>query len=215
MRMCTMLCSVLAIFMWLALAMTVPVLAQQGTAAAPAPVTPPSMDTVQGAPQQVQSPAHSAGDFAAGGQDFPILRTMGGLALVICLIIAGVMGGKKFLPHYFTKKTGDKQLKLLESLAMGDKRSVALIQVDDKILLVGNTPQQITLLADISGSISLATTPELAPHTAQPTVPARTNGDSFRSLYEVEKKQPSRGTPKVIPPDVRAKMRQLRDALEH
>jgi flagellar biosynthetic protein FliO len=215
MRMCATLCSTIAIVMWLVLALSGPAWAQQGTAAGQASAAPPPIETVPGTPQQAQSPAHSAGDFASGGQDFPILRTLGGLALVICLLIAGVIGGKKFLPQYFAKQTGDKQLKLLESLAMGDKRSVALIQVDDKILLVGNTPQQITLLANISGSLSLAATPELAPQTSQPSTAARTNGDSFRSLYEVEKKQPSRGTPKVIPPDIRAKMRQLREALEH
>ena len=63
---------------------------------------------------------------------FPLYRTVGGMGLVLCLMIALYFGARKFFPQYFRKADSEQNLKVLETLSMGDRRSIALIQVADK-----------------------------------------------------------------------------------
>ena len=102
-------------------------------------------------------------------------------------------------------------MKVVETLPMGDKRSIALVQVDDSWFLVGNTASQISLLARLPWEFSLGLDRDL---TSSEPAAAAAPRDSSRRLYPVERKQPGPATPRPIPPDVRAKMRQLREALE-
>jgi flagellar biosynthetic protein FliO len=158
----------------------------------------------------------SAAEPASSNYDFPVLQTLGGFGLVISLIFIGVFLAKKFVPQYFGKNSGEKHLKVLESLPLGDKRSIALIQFDNKRFLVGNTTHQISLLSPASGFHSSASDSEVSSLANFNNVAGKTNGNSFRSLYEADKvNSPGNGSNgKIIPPDIRAKMRQLREALE-
>jgi flagellar biogenesis protein FliO len=142
--------------------------------------------------------------------DFALLRTVGALGLVVSLIVIGFLTARKFMPHLFSRSTGGQRMKLVETLPMGDKRSIALVQVDDSWFLVGNAEKQISLLARLPWEFSLS-----SEHEASKQAPAAsTEKDRLRKLYQFEKKPLSAGTPKPIPADVRAKMRQLREALE-
>lgn len=135
-----------------------------------------------------------------------LVRTLGGLGIVLALITAGYFAARRFAPRYFAKRDAHRSLRLVENLAMGEKRSVAIIAVEDRHYLIGNTPNGITLLAAIPGTF------------AQPEEPAeadaRASGEnSFRSLYEMESGA-GRASAKIIPPEIQAKMRRLREALE-
>jgi len=147
----------------------------------------------------------------APASDFSLMRTIGALGLVISLIVIGFWGARKYAPHLFNRRPGEHRMKVVETLPMGDKRSIALVQVDDSCFLVGNTSSQISLLARLPWEFSLG-----LEHGVTDAEPASAPGfrDSSRKLYEVEKRQPGSGKPRPIPPDVRAKMRQLREALE-
>ncbi len=140
-----------------------------------------------------------------GIPDYPVLRTIGGLGLVISLIVLGFFAARKYAPQLFNRKPGQQKLKILETLSMGDKRSIALVQVEGACYLVGNTAHQINLLAQLPPDFPLTRSSY-----------GTDAGDAFRKLYEVEKKPSAgKGVPKPIPAEVRAKMRQLREALEH
>ncbi len=141
-----------------------------------------------------------------------ILQTLGGLGVVCSLIVFGFLAAKKFAPQYFARGLGGKNLKVIETVSMGEKRAIALVQVGTKRLLVGNTAHQITLLAQLDEQISLVSEPVALTAAAPKSAP-----ESFRNLYDVEKNRGKTavGKPKTISPDVRAKMRQLREALEH
>jgi flagellar biosynthetic protein FliO len=146
---------------------------------------------------------------------FPTLRAIGGLGIVLCLIAAGFFAAKKFAPQYFTKSSLGKNLKVIETLSMGDKRSISIIQVANGRYLVGNTAHQINLLTPLPEKLSLVS--ELESPQAQAELkkePRRESRSHFRSLFEAEK---SRSTPQSghpLPEDLRTKMRQLREALE-
>jgi flagellar biogenesis protein FliO len=172
---------------------------QVAQAASPASATPPALVAP---PASAIPPTTTAPAEASGIPDYPVFRTLGGLGVVISMIVLGFFAARKYAPQFFNRTPCEQRLKILESLSMGDKRSIALVQVEGACYLVGNTGHQINLLAQLPQDF-----PQSRPGYGLDS------GDSFRKLYEVEKK-PGKGVPKAIPPDVRAKMRQLREALE-
>jgi flagellar biosynthetic protein FliO len=145
---------------------------------------------------------------------FPVLRTIGGMGLVVFLMAGAFFGAKKFAPRYFNKPASQRNLKIVETLGMGDRRSISLIEVGGARFLVGNTPQQINLLATLSEPVSLVSEPETA-ETTTPKAPVKKgSGAPFRNLFEIEKGRPTQNAAHPLPDDLRVKMRQLRDALE-
>lgn len=144
---------------------------------------------------------------------FPVMRTVGGIGLVACLMIAAFFVAKKFAPRYFHKPASQRSLKIIETLAMGDKRSISLVEVDNSRFLVGNTPHQINLLAALPESLSLVSEPERTSAAPKP-INRRESSSPFRNLFEVEKNRPAQYAGSRLPEDLRAKMRQLREALE-
>jgi flagellar biosynthetic protein FliO len=175
-----------------------------------AEATPPPAPIAQAVPAQAAPPQA----VEAQSSDFPLMRTLGGLGLVLCLIVFGFLAAKKFAPQFFTKNPSGKNLKLLETLSMGEKRSIAVVEFHDQRFLVGNTPQQISLLACFPGTIPLVSEPEISLLSDSGGAKAKAT-QQFRNIYEMEKTRPRNlGKPKQIPEDVKAKMRQLREALE-
>ena len=148
-----------------------------------------------------------------GAAEFPVLRTAGGFALVISLILIAFLVARKVAPQYFNRRESQRNLKVIESLSVGEKRTVALIQVGERRFLIGNTPHQITLLSQLEDEFPLLAAPEKpGPGESAPQKPTHL----FRRFYETEKNRSilGLGKEKTMPPDVRAKMRQLREALE-
>ncbi len=174
--------------------------AKKSADVSPAPV----VDQVQEAlPEELQEPeAH-----------FPVLRTIGGLGLVLCLMIAVYFAARRFAPRYFHNTGSEKSLRVIETLAMGDRRSISLIEVANNRFIVGNTPHQISLLAALTEPLSLVSESR-TPAVKAKDAPQNESRIPFRNLFEVEKKRPSQYTANPLPEDIRTKMRQLRESLE-
>lgn len=170
--------------------------------------SPNSEITFQAQPQESLMPEIPAESF-----QFPVFRTIGGLGLVLSFMVALYFGARKYFPQYFQKADSEKNLRMLETLSMGDRRSIALIQVAGMRFLVGNTSHQINLLTTI---------PEPNPSANEagaPTSPYvekenKKSGDSFRNLFEFEKKRSVQNSGNPLPEDIRNKMRLLREALD-
>lgn len=144
---------------------------------------------------------------------FPVMRTLGGMGLVLCLMGGVYFGAKKFAPRFFPKAISERNLKILETLSMGDKRSIALIEIGNNRFLIGNTPNQINLLATLAEPLSLVSEPDATLSDARETG-KRESRPAFKNLFEIEKKRPTQYTGNSLPDDIRTKMRQLREALE-
>jgi flagellar biosynthetic protein FliO len=144
---------------------------------------------------------------------YPTLRAVGGLGIVLCLIVAGFFAVKKFAPQYFTKSSSEKNLKVIETLSMGDRRSISIIQVAHSKYLVGNTAHQINLLTALPEELSLVSEPE-SPQAELKKEPRRGSRNHFRSLFETEKSRSAPQSGHPLSEDLRTKMRQLREALE-
>lgn len=173
-------------------------------------------------PEAEAAPAVTAEQAMMLGSDvpeLPMLRAFGGLGLVLCLLIGAYFGIRKFAPGYFPKTLsgGGKNLKIVESIGMGDRRSIALVEVGGKRFLVGSTPQQINLLTTLPEHFSLVAEEEevnvvkVAGGMKEEAVERQT----FRNLFDKGKKRPAMNSGKVLPEEVRQKMRRLREALEN
>ena len=67
-----------------------------------------------------------------------------GLAYVVTRLVAGN------IPARSARKTRGKMLGSVEQLYMGRDRQIVLVQAGDRYLLLGNTPTQITTLAEFT-----------------------------------------------------------------
>ena len=154
------------------------------------------------------------------GSDVPqlsMLRVFGGMGLVLCMLVGAYIGIRKFAPGYFPKTSSDgKNLKIVESIGMGDRRSIALVEVGGKRFLIGSTPQQINLLTTLPEHFSLVAE-EYEVNTVKVANGLKEEGErqTFRNLFEMGKRRPVRHPEKVLPDEVRQKMRRLREALEN
>jgi flagellar biogenesis protein FliO len=143
---------------------------------------------------------------ASGWAD--LIKTAGGIGLVVSLILGGYFVFRRFAPQCIARRPAERTLRVIESVSMGDKRALAIVQVGSKQFLVASTPGQIALLTALPDAGS-------APAGEAPRAEAAP-GAKFRNLYELEKKSdPVRPAARpVLPPDIRGKMQQLRKALE-
>lgn len=177
--------------------------------AAPEAAAPPA---TAGPPATVtSSPAVPATAWMDSG--ISMIKTVGAVGLVICLILAGSILFRKIAPQYMSKRPNERILKLVETLSIGDKRSILLVQAGNKRLLLAGTPSQVTLLTPLSEGAPHFSTEAVEP--VEDEVPAASSA-SFRNLYELEKKAPPvrPSARHTLPPDIRGKMRELRKALE-
>ena len=160
----------------------------------------------------------AADDAAMFGSDVPsMFRAFGGMGLVLCLLLGAYFGIRKFAPGYFPKATSNgKNLKIVESLGMGDRRSIALVEVGEKRFLIGSTPQQINLLTALPEHFSLVAEDNDVKEIKGLKVKEEGERQSFRNLFEAAgKKHTIKHSGHVLPDEIRQKMRQLREALEN
>jgi len=82
-----------------------------------------------------------------------LFRTLLCLVVVVGMIFLMIFMLRKFL--YRNKRTGDEHLKVLGSTFLGPKKSVCLVKVMDRILVLGVTESSITLLSEMGGDAAL------------------------------------------------------------
>jgi len=157
------------------------------------------------------SPAQEGQQSAAA--QFSMIRTIGGLGLVLCLMIGLYFAARRYAPQYFTKGASAKSLKVIETLSMGDKRSISMVEAANRRFLLGNTPHQISLLAVLPDPVSMVSEPEPAATSFLDSSKADSR-TVFRNLFEAEKTPPASPMFNPLPEELRAKMRQLRASLE-
>lgn len=148
----------------------------------------------------------------------PIVRVGGAVGLVLSIALGGFWALRKFAPNRFPRKPAEKTLRLLETLPMGEKRSIAVVEVAGKRFLIGNTPNEITMLAPLEAGLpresraieGTGATFGEAPSAARPV------SGRFLNLILSERNTPPRTRANASPlsPDIVGKMRELREALE-
>ena len=185
-------------------------------APAPVPALPsPSPET----PAAAAEPAPS--DLPAGTWQetlAPMVRIGGAVGLVLSIALGGFWALRKFAPNRFPRKPAEKTLRLIETLPMGEKRSIAVVEVAGKRFLIGNTPNEITMLSPLEVGLPRESRAAEGTGAAINELPpaARPVQGRFLNLILSERGTPPRAPAKPSPlsPDILGKMRELREALE-
>jgi len=100
---------------------------------------------------QVPSENMTTPAFGKGGGDsllWPMLKLVGALLLVVAAIYGFLFVLKKMMGQ--GSRSGGRLIEVLESSAIGPKKSVALVRYTDKAVLVGIADNSISVLAELS-----------------------------------------------------------------
>lgn len=89
-----------------------------------------------------------------------VLRMVASLAFIVLIIL----GGAWFVRRQGWLRTGAGQsLRIVGAQSLGARSSVVIVQVDDARLVVGVTPQQITLLHTMPPGLAESATEHVSP----------------------------------------------------
>jgi flagellar protein FliO/FliZ len=89
-----------------------------------------------------------------------VIRTLGALMLVVVLLLGcNLLFRRKF--GSFARSDGQRRLRVVERLSIGHRHSLVLVDVGDKQLVLGVTPDRITNL-DTSSHASPSFSAELS-----------------------------------------------------
>ena len=92
----------------------------------------------------------SGSDFNSGGAGFSI-RAVIAVLFVLVLFMAAIYVSKKLLPK-ITNLPG-KEIRIAETIHLGPRKAVHLLEIGNRRLLIGSTNENITKLADLTGEI--------------------------------------------------------------
>lgn len=137
-----------------------------------------------GATDRVQRAETAAGEETPGffSSVMPsLLRLASALVIVVAAIYLGVYGLKKMMGK---KYSGNRQLNLLEVLEttyIAPKKSVSLVRVADKAVLVGMSDSQITVLTELDTEETKRVLASLSSVEVEP--------DAFRTVFKAASKK--------------------------
>lgn len=116
-----------------------------------------------------------------------LARTLGALLLVIGLLIGSVWGLKRIRRPALGGKAESPELAVLTTVGIGDRRSLVVVRFGESMLLLGSTPQSVTLLATDDVEVKPVRQGASAPTEAADgqQVPASYRGSLFADQLEL------------------------------
>lgn len=93
----------------------------------------------------------TGGSDFAGGTGELFLRTMIAVLFVIVLGVGAIYVSKRLLPRIINIQ--GKSIHIIETVHIGPKKSIHVIEVGNRRLLLGSTAENITKLADITDEL--------------------------------------------------------------
>jgi flagellar biosynthetic protein FliO len=86
-------------------------------------------------------------EYNPDGREFSV-RAIIAILFVLALFVAAIYVSKKFLPK-ITNLPG-KEIRIVETVHLGPRKAVHLLEIDNRRYLIGSTNENITKLADLS-----------------------------------------------------------------
>ena len=93
----------------------------------------------------------SESGFNSDGAGFSI-RAVLAVLFVLALFIGAIYVSKKLLPRI--ANLPGKEIRIVETVHLGPRKAVHLLEVDNRRFLIGSTNENITKLADLAGEIT-------------------------------------------------------------
>jgi flagellar biosynthetic protein FliO len=111
---------------------------------------PPSM---QAAPEGVPPASLTESEDIALDEDAGFTgsgaRALGAMIVVLAMIWISMMLLKRYMPHRFGPIGHKRRIHVLETVPIGDKRSLTLIRIDGEGLLLASTPTSVSLIKEV------------------------------------------------------------------
>ena len=136
------------------------------------------------------------------------VRTVGSMVFILGLILGAAVLLKRYMPHRFGPLGHKRRIQVLETIPIGEKRSLTLIEIDGATLLLASTPGSVSLLKEIRPACDLnsVTTTETRPDASKDARPVQLFSDALAA--EVHPSPPgAHSTPLV-------RLSRLRQSLE-
>jgi flagellar biosynthetic protein FliO len=77
-----------------------------------------------------------------------LLKTLSSLAVVLALVILAAAGARRWLVPTLANHGASQPLRLVHSLSLGGRRTIMVLEVGLRTLVVGATAQHLTLLTE-------------------------------------------------------------------
>lgn len=85
------------------------------------------------------------------------LEVIGNLLLALLgfglVIVLAYYATKKLGKRFSIKCSGNKNIKILESVSIGQNKMIMIVETAGKTMLVGVTPNEITLISELDGNL--------------------------------------------------------------
>lgn len=81
-----------------------------------------------------------------------LIRVVGALVFVVALAVLSLYALKHFTSGKVSRKSPRRSINVIETAGLGPNRALHVVQAGNKFLLVGSTPTQINLVAELSTS---------------------------------------------------------------
>jgi flagellar protein FliO/FliZ len=94
--------------------------------------------------EEAAAPTMASGDLSGA-----IVKTLAALALVLAVLMGLYVLARRFMPGQGAGLAGGGGLRILGRLMLGPKKGLALVEVADRVLVLGLSEQSINLLATI------------------------------------------------------------------
>jgi len=134
------------------------------------PAAAPEPPSMQAAPQETPSAfmpetdtvsANEEAGFAGSGA-----RAIGAMIVVLAMIWISMVLLKRYMPHRFGPLGHKRRIHVLETVPIGDKRSLTLIRIDGEGLLLASTPTSVSLIKEVRIDESETNTQREMPETS-------------------------------------------------
>jgi len=130
------------------------------------------------------------------------IRAAGALILVLAAIWLAMILLKRFLPHRFGPLGQKRRIQVIETVPIGEKRTLTLVRIDNEELLLASTPGNLSLLKEIRrdrGAEAVAPLPEQTTElreTAEAGTRTTADDQKFEDVLadQVQSAQPASGS---------------------
>jgi len=142
---------------------------------------------------------------------FSVLRAVGATIFIVGLILSATVLLKRYMPDRFGPLGRTKQIQVLESVALGEKRVLTLVEICGSRLLLASSPTSVSLIKEFGANSTIEVPPKILAETrnASKTETSDPGALVFKQALTSELTADDRDSRKLL-----LRLSQIRQALE-
>jgi len=109
--------------------------------------TPAAVSNVE--PEKDANAEEAAANAPKGESWLSAAKAIGATVFVVAMILGAMIFLKRYMPHRFGPLGHSRQIQVLESVPLGEKRMLTLVEVGGQRLLLASSPGNVSLLKEL------------------------------------------------------------------